>query len=220
MNSMHCCLREGFLVLNPKKNLRRQIHLREGNLDERKRPIGSIRDKAENVEKSNHGSDLMDVGWRKGLSPKELTLEWIQAIQELFLEGTGEQYFAGSIQSLPVPNWEGNLMLFDSNEKTPTSMRGLLWTTPFKEDTVRIVSFVLDQGSRNRGWGSQAWNKLVLSLHGTQYTTIQLEVRAANSKAINFYRKRGLEVIQELHGYYKSGLGYLMRGPLQTFNAE
>ena len=162
----------------------------------------------------------MDVSWREGLSPKELTIEWIKAIQELFLEGTGEQYFAGSIQALPIPNWEGNLMLFDSIDKTPTSMRGLLWTAPFKEDTVRIVSFVLDAGSRNKGWGSQAWNKLVLSLDGTQYTMVQLEVRAANSKAINFYRKRGLEVIQELHGYYKNGLGYLMRGPLQTFNPQ
>ena len=77
----------------------------------------------------------MDVAWRKGLAPEELTVEWTQAVQKLFLEGTGEQYFAGSIQSLPVPRWDGNLMLFDSVEETPQSMRGLLWTTPFKEDT-------------------------------------------------------------------------------------
>ena len=80
-----------------------------------------ILDKVESVGKSNHGSDSMDVSWRQGLSPKELTIEWIKAIQELFLEGTGEQYFAGSIQSLPIPNWEGNLMLFDSIEKTNKS---------------------------------------------------------------------------------------------------
>ena len=111
-------------------------------------------------------------------------------------------------------------MLFDSIEETPQSMRGLLWTTPFKEDTVRVVSFVLDAGSREKGWGSRAWNSLILSLVDTQYTTIQLEVRATNTRAIDFYRKRGLEVIQELHGYYNNGLGYLMRGPLQTFNPQ
>ena len=158
----------------------------------------------------------MEVAWREGRAPEELTIEWIQAVQKLFLEGTGEQYFAGSIQSLPVPRWKGNLMLFDSKLETPESMRGLLWTTPFKEDTVRIVSFVLDSGSRNKGWGSQAWNTLIRSLAGTEYTTVQLEVRASNEKAINFYRKRGLEIIQELHGYYSSGVGYLMRGPIQT----
>ncbi len=162
----------------------------------------------------------MDVAWREGLAPEHLTVEWIKAVQKLFLEGTGEQYFAGSIQSLPVPKWEGNLMLFDSLIETPQSMRGLLWTTPFKEDTIRIVSFVLDSGSRNKGWGSQAWNTLIQSFAGTQYTTIQLEVRATNAKAIDFYRKRGLEVIQELHGYYNSGIGYLMRGPLQTFTPQ
>lgn len=162
----------------------------------------------------------MDVGWREGLAPKELTVEWIQAIQRLFLEGTGEKYFAGSIQSLPVPKWEGNLMLFDSIERTPESMRGLLWTAPFKEDTVRVVSFVLDAGSREKGWGSRAWNTLIQSLEGTQYTMIQLEVRATNIRAINFYRNRGMEVIQELHGYYNNGLGYMMRGPLQTFNPQ
>ncbi len=162
----------------------------------------------------------MDVAWRKGLAPEELTVEWIQAVQKLFLEGTGEQYFAGSIQSLPVPKWEGNLMLFDSKKETPQSMRGLLWSTPFKEDTVRIVSFVLDPGSRNKGWGSQAWSTLIQSLAGTQYTTVQLEVRATNDKAIEFYRKRGLEVVQELHGYYNNGIGYLMRGPLRTINPQ
>jgi len=176
--------------------------------------------KEENEERNNHGIDSMNIGWREGLAPKELTVEWILSIQRLFLEGTGEQYFAGSIQSLPVPKWEGNLMLFDSMEETPQSMRGLLCTTPFKEDTVRIVSFVLDAGSRERGWGSRAWNSLIQSLEDTQYTTIQLEVRATNTRAINFYRKRGLEVIQELHGYYNNGLGYMMRGPLQTFNPQ
>lgn len=162
----------------------------------------------------------MDVGWREGLAPEELTVEWIKAVQQLFLEGTGEQYFAGSIQSLPVPKWNRNLMLFDSEKDTPQSMRGLLWTTPFKEDTVRIVSFVLDQGSRNKGWGSKAWDALIQSLAESQYTTIQLEVRAANEKAINFYRKRGMKVVQELHGYYNSGVGYLMRGPLPATSPQ
>ena len=162
----------------------------------------------------------MDIAWREGLAPKELTFEWIQAIQRLFLEGTGEQYFAGSIQSLPVPKWKGNLMLFDSLNESPESMRGLLWATPFNQDTVRVVSFVLDPGSRNKGWGSLAWNTLLQSLEGSQYTTIQLEVRATNERAIDFYRIRGLEIIQELHGYYNSGVGYLMRGPLQGINPQ
>ena len=106
-------------------------------------------------------------------------------------------------------------MLFDSEESTHESMRGLLWTAPFKEDTVRIVSFVLDAGARGKGWGSLVWNMLVERLLSHDYKQIQLEVRASNERAISFYRERGLEIIQELHGYYRQGLGYMMRGSLR-----
>ena len=158
----------------------------------------------------------MHAGWRHGPSPKQLTLEWTESIRQLFLEGTGEEYFIGSIQSLPVPDWEGNFMLFDSDQSSPQSMRGLLWTAPFKEDTVRIVSFVLDAGARGKGWGSLVWNMLVENILPHGYKQIQLEVRSSNQRAISFYRERGLEIVQELHGYYRQGMGYMMRGSLQS----
>ena len=161
------------------------------------------------------GSEEMEEGWRRALPPSQLSIEWIQAIQRLFLEGTGEEYFFGSVQALPVPEWDGNFMLFDSNQASHTTMRGVLWTTPFKDDIVRIVSFVLDQGARGKGWGSQVWNMLVDHLTPLGYHRVQLEVRASNERAISFYRERGLEIIQELHGYYRQGMGYMMRGKLQ-----
>lgn len=170
------------------------------------------------VDENNRGSDALDEGWRHSPSPEQLPIEWIQTIQQLFLEGTGEEYFLGSIQSLPVPDWEGNFMLFDSTESVPSSMRGLLWTTPFKDDIVRIVSFVLDSGSRGKGWGSVVWNEMVDTLWAKGYRRVQLEVRASNHRAITFYRNRGLEIMQELHGYYRQGMGYMMRGGLQQFH--
>lgn len=167
------------------------------------------------MDEKNPGSEALNEGWHHGLSPSQLSIEWTSRVQKLFLEGTGEEYFIGTIQSLPVPDWNGNFMLFDSEDHNPNSMRGLLWTTPFKEDTVRIVSFVLDEGARGKGWGSQVWNLMVDQLHHAGYTSVQLEVRASNEGAISFYRKRGLEVVQELHGYYRQGLGYMMRGQLR-----
>ena len=44
---------------------------------------------------------------------------------------------------------------------------------------------------------------------------LQLEVKAENTGAQRFYERRGLSVEQELKGYYQSGLGYMMRGPLK-----
>ena len=164
------------------------------------------------------GSDAVVAGWRNGLSPSQLSLEWVQAVQHLFLDGTGEEYFIGSIQTLPVPSWDGNLMLLDSEDMVPNAMRGLLWTTPFKQDTVRIVSFVLDSGARGKGWGSMAWNMLADNVLPLGYCNVQLEVRASNSRAISFYRNRGLVITQELHNYYRQGMGYVMRGKLQPYH--
>ena len=167
------------------------------------------------MDEKNLGSEPLKEGWRRGLSPSQLSIEWTSRVQKLFLEGTGEEYFIGTIQTLPVPDWDGNFMLFDSENEHHDSMRGLLWTTPFKEDTVRIVSFVLDEGARGKGWGSLVWNMMVDQLLPSGYTFVQLEVRASNEGAISFYRKRGLEIVQELHGYYRQGLGYMMRGQLR-----
>jgi len=167
------------------------------------------------VDEKNPGSEFLNEGWRHGLSPSQLSIEWTTRVQQLFLEGTGEDYFIGSIQSLPVPDWNGNFMLFGSEDSHQDAMRGLLWTTPFKEDTVRIVSFVLDEGARGKGWGSLVWNLMADQLLPAGFAFVQLEVRATNVGAISFYRKRGLEVVEELHGYYRQGLGYVMRGPLR-----
>ena len=139
------------------------------------------------------GSDSLKGGWRQGLAPKQLSVEWTEAVRKLFFEGTGEEYFAGS-------------------------MRGVLWTTPFKEQTIRIVSFVLDEGARGKGWGSVVWNLMADILLPKGITTVQLEVRASNQRAIMFYRERGLEIQQELHGYYRQGMGYMMRGKLQHYH--
>ena len=190
------------------------------NKDNRKsaHPIKSIFAKDEGVAVKRLGSDSLKGGWRQGLAPKQLSVEWTEAVRKLVFEGTGEEYFAGSIHSLPVPEWDANFMLFDSEESTPASMRGVLWTTPFKEQTIRIVSFVLDEGARGKGWGSVVWNLMADILLPKGITTVQLEVRASNQRAITFYRERGLEIQQELHGYYRQGMGYMMRGKLQHYH--
>ncbi|MBL6734097.1 MAG: hypothetical protein ISP84_06100, partial [Candidatus Poseidonia sp.] len=46
------------------------------------------------------------------------------------------------------------------------------------------------------------------------YRHVQLEVKAANLDAQRFYEARGLTVRATLEGYYQSGLGYMMRGPI------
>ena len=150
--------------------------------------------------------------WCLGPSPKSLDAESVEIIRQLFLDQTGERYASESVRTLPIPEWSGNLVLLDSNNM----IRGLLWSNKFKEDRVRIVAFAIDSDFKGRGFGSQAWKLLVEAAISEGCDEIQLEVRGDNKFAIDFYKRRGLEIISTLEGYYKAGIGYVMRGKISS----
>lgn len=156
----------------------------------------------------------MDVKWVVGKPPKQLDNNAIKEIKQLFYRETGEEYFEGSIRALPIQQWDGNLILTDC--ENPDKIHGLLWATKFSDERARIVAFAIDKRLQGMGLGSIGWNLLIDACLKDGHSELQLEVRASNLRAINFYRKRGLEVIGELEGYYKEGLGLVMRGRIQS----
>ena len=150
--------------------------------------------------------------WCLGPSPKSLDAESVEIIRQLFLDQTGERYASESVRTLPIPEWSGNLILLDSN----SMIRGLLWSNKFKENRIRIVAFAIDSDFKGRGFGSQAWKLLVEAALADGRNEIQLEVLGDNSYAIEFYKKRGLEIVSTLEGYYQAGIGYVMRGRISS----
>ena len=154
--------------------------------------------------------NLMDARWCLGPSPKSLDDATVEVIKQLFLDQTGERYARASVKSLPIPEWGGNLVLLDENNM----IRGLLWANKFNEKRVRIVAFAIDSDYKGNGYGSQAWDILVDAARSDGHSEIQLEVRSDNQFAIDFYRKRGLEIVNTLEGYYNAGIGYVMRGTI------
>jgi|TARA_B110000914_G_C15493148_1_gene461737 ribosomal protein S18 acetylase RimI-like enzyme len=132
----------------------------------------------------------------------------IEVVKQLFLDQTGERYAEASVRSLPIPEWGGNLVLLDDNGM----LRGLLWANKFSESRVRIVAFAIDSDYKGNGFGSEAWLILLNAARNDGHNEVQLEVRGDNQFAIDFYRRRGLEVVATLDGYYKAGVGYVMRG--------
>ena len=157
---------------------------------------------------TNHGS--MDARWCLGPSPQSIDDATVEVIKQLFLDQTGERYAGASVKSLPIPEWGGNLILLDTNYM----IRGLLWANKFNEKRVRIVAFAIDSDYKGNGYGSQAWDILLEAARSDGHSEIQLEVRGDNQFAIDFYRKRGLKVVSTLEGYYKAGIGYVMRGKI------
>lgn len=148
--------------------------------------------------------------WVQGLNPKKMSAEDIETISDLFYAETGEKYSESSIRSLPVPEWEGSILLVDEQQ----SIRGVLWTTILANFTCRVVAFVISKELQNMGFGSCGWKLIVENASRHGLNLIQLEVKADNHRAIEFYKTRGLEIIQTLEGYYSTGLGYMMRGAL------
>lgn len=160
-------------------------------------------------------SDNLRCLWYKGKSPKSLDEKECLAIKKLFLEQTGENYALPTIKTMPIPEWDGNLVLAQKDEKYPQkNLKGILWTAPFKEEIVRVVAFAIDDDYQNEGWGSLAWEIFRKAAKEKGFKFVQLEVRAKNILAQNFYKKRGLVVQEVLSGYYSDDLGYSMKGKL------
>ncbi|MBA88966.1 MAG: hypothetical protein CMB16_06865 [Euryarchaeota archaeon] len=152
----------------------------------------------------------MAARWCLGPTPKSMSDLEIEIIRQLFLDQTGEVYAKESVKTLPIPEWGGNLLLLDENNM----IRGLLWANKFGIFRTRVVAFVIDSEFKGKGFGSIAWDMYMKVAKAEGLNEVQLEVRSDNEMAIGFYSRRGLEIIENLDGYYQSGQGYVMRGQL------
>ena len=152
----------------------------------------------------------MATRWCLGPTPKSMSDSEIEIIRQLFLDQTGEVYAKESVKTLPIPEWGGNLLLLDENNM----IRGLLWANKFGIFRTRVVAFVIDSEFKGKGFGSIAWDMYMKVAKAEGLNEVQLEVRSDNEMAIGFYSRRGLEIIENLDGYYQSGQGYVMRGQL------
>jgi len=158
---------------------------------------------------------MTDIQWVYGIKPESMTLEWRQRIIDLFLSETQEIYQDSSLINLAIPQWDGNLMLIDRDTYPETScLKGIMWSKPFMEDSVRVVAFVIDKSFQSKGHGGNAWKFMTKSLKNQGKKYIQLEVKCSNVNAQNFYRVRGMEIIRRIDSYYKTEHGYMMRGNL------
>lgn len=154
------------------------------------------------------------MAWVQGGSLLQYSADAVQNVIDLFLNETGERYAEASVRHLPIPVWDANLVLVDLEQEPPRTIQGVFYGTPFKDTIVRVAAFVIAAQHQGQNLGSEAWNRFNKEVWSKGFRYVQLEVKANNTGAQRFYRRRGLNVQQELKGYYQSGLGYMMRGPL------
>ena len=155
------------------------------------------------------------MAWLPGLRPLDYNSAAVTEVIRLFKQETGEQYAEASVRHLPIPQWDGNLGLVDLEEDEPRTIQGVFFGTPFMDDIVRVAAFVIAREHQGHALGSTAWQRFNAEAWRKGFRRVQLEVKAENTGAQRFYERRGLSVEQLLEGYYQSGLGYMMRGPLK-----
>ena len=163
---------------------------------------------------------MAQMAWVPGKRPLDYTSNDVKRVMELFLHETGERYAEASLRHLPIPEWDANLVLINLDEQPSSNIRGVLYGTPFKDDIIRVAAFVISEEHQRKGLGGQAWRRLCVEAWKKGFRRVQLEVKADNLDAQRFYERRGLKIQQELVGYYQSGLGYMMQGPLSNPSAE
>ena len=157
---------------------------------------------------------MPNMAWVQGGSLLHYSADAVQNVIDLFLNETGERYAEASVRHLPIPVWDANLVLVDLEQEPPRTIQGVFYGTPFKENIVRVAAFVIAAQHQGQNLGSEAWNRFNKEVWSKGFRHVPLEVKANTPGAQRFYRRRGLNVQQELKGYYQSGLGYMMRGPL------
>ncbi len=157
---------------------------------------------------------MPSLDWIQGGSLLDYTSEAVQDVIDLFLNETGERYAEASVRHLPIPVWDANLVLVDLEQEPPRTIQGVFFGTPFKDNIVRVAAFVIAAEHQGSDHGTEAWNRFNKEVWKKGFRQVQLEVKANNTGAQRFYQRRGLTVQSELKGYYQSGLGYMMRGPI------
>lgn len=162
------------------------------------------------------GEHMPTMAWVPGLRPLDYAPAAVNEVIQLFKDETGERYAEASVRHLPIPVWDGNLILVDLDEQEPRTIQGVFYGTPFMDDIARVAAFVVASEHQGQGWGNEAWNRFNNEAWRKGFRRVQLEVKASNEGAQRFYQRRGLHIEQELNGYYQSGLGYMMRGPLSS----
>ncbi|MGA0352403.1 MAG: hypothetical protein ACO3NY_01985, partial [Poseidonia sp.] len=74
------------------------------------------------------------MAWVPGLRPLDYGPAAVSEVIQLFKDETGERYAEASVRHLPIPEWNGNLILVDLDEREPRTIQGVFYGTPFMDD--------------------------------------------------------------------------------------
>ena len=133
-----------------------------------------------------------------------ITTHLSNEIASILRNTTGEHLVGERISILPLA--ENGIILLLENE---TILGALLWMK-INPKTARILGFGIHTQLQGNGLGSNCWEIFLKEITRQDMNKITLEVRQSNTRAINFYRKKGLTPKGWIEDYYLNEKGILM----------
>ncbi len=73
------------------------------------------------------------------------------------------------------------------------------------EHAARILMLAVDKQYRNRGIGTSLLDRFIANCKSEGVVSVSLEVRTNNKIAVEFYQKRGFQIVSFLPDYYTNG---------------
>ena len=73
-----------------------------------------------------------------------------------------------------------------------------------EKNYAKIVMLSVSEGFQGKKIGTELLLKLEKNLKKNGIIIIELEVRTTNNKAINFYKKQGYKIVEEIKEYYQN----------------
>lgn len=165
-----------------------------------------------------------ELRWVVSPMPDSMTPQTLLRCKRLILENTGEDYSFEMLKNMPISPSCGSLLLIPKEMSREESMieskiHGILWVMRIDPNTVRVLTILVDNEYRRKGYASMAWDKFCRMALEDGATDVTLEVRQENDIAFDFYCRRGMFALGRLSNYYRDTKGVVMLGPLSPRNA-
>ena len=141
-------------------------------------------------------------------------------VQKMFtvLNSNLDDYFAPDVINFFMMQWpKGQLIAVDLFG----NVMGVLCGSRLDGSRASISLLAVDSRYRGHGIGSQLIEEFKRSCFMEGRSTVQLEVRTRNTRAISFYQRKGFTITEELPRFYSDGGdGYRMTMDLRRITSS
>ncbi|RLF49810.1 MAG: ribosomal-protein-alanine N-acetyltransferase [Thermoplasmata archaeon] len=131
---------------------------------------------------------------------RQFRLNDLEPVSELVEENFREKYdtnFYLTFYNL----WSRGMLVAEDNG----NIIGFLLGVVYDSHRGRVLILVVKEGYRGKGIGRAILDKFITICKSIGVTTVTLEVRKSNKRAISFYQKYGFRIVRVIPKYYTDG---------------